>query len=118
MYTWKYQPAYLFSLYCTPMDVPSPTKGISSSKKSLKLCHFLVRFLMHGGCPPASITQSGLTTGKSVHGEPKSRTRRSIPPSAYSFKHYGTIPLQTPGLKIICSIKNPTQEIARQWATI
>ena len=33
---------------------------------------------MHGGCPPASITQSGLTTGKSVHGEPKSKARKSI----------------------------------------
>ena len=37
-----------------------------------------ISFLMHGGCPPASITQSGLTTGKSVHGEPKSKARRSI----------------------------------------
>ena len=36
------------------------------------------RFLMHGGCPPASITQSGLTTGKSVHGEPKSKARKRI----------------------------------------
>ena len=35
-------------------------------------------FLMHGGCPPASITQSGLTTGKSVHGEPKSKARKSV----------------------------------------
>ena len=35
-------------------------------------------FFMHGGCPPASITQSGLTTGKGVHGEPKSKARKSI----------------------------------------
>ena len=29
-------------------------------------------FLIHEGCPPASITLSGLATGKSVHGEPLS----------------------------------------------
>ena len=34
--------------------------------------------LMHGGFPLASITQSGLTTGKSVHGEPKSKARESM----------------------------------------
>ena len=39
------------------------------------ICAF---FLMHGGCPPASITQSGLTTGKSVHGKPQSKAKRSI----------------------------------------
>ena len=33
---------------------------------------------MHGGFPPASITQSGLTTGKSVHGKPKSKARESM----------------------------------------
>ena len=33
---------------------------------------------MHGACPPASITQCGLTTGKSVHGEPQSKARKSI----------------------------------------
>ena len=37
-----------------------------------------VCLFMHGGFPPASITQSGLTTGKSVHGEPKSKARESM----------------------------------------
>ena len=41
-------------------------------------------FLMHGGFPPASITQSGLTTGKSVHGEPKSKARESMYTSSIS----------------------------------
>ena len=39
---------------------------------------FEAYFLMHGGFPPASITQNGLTTGKSVHGEPKSKARESM----------------------------------------
>ena len=34
--------------------------------------------LMHGGSLPGIITQSGLTTGKSVHGEPKSKARESM----------------------------------------
>ena len=38
----------------------------------------LALFLMHGGFPPASITQSGLATGESVHGEPKSKARESM----------------------------------------
>ena len=40
---------------------------------SFKTDLFEAYFLMHGGFPPSSITQNGLTTGKSVHGEPKSK---------------------------------------------
>ena len=32
-------------------------------------------FLMHENCPPASITQSGLTTGKEVDGEVQLKKR-------------------------------------------
>ena len=77
---------FLWSQYALGMHLLSKVWGrhggctcqcVASRRQALPRwgCIF---FLMHGGCPPASITQSGLTTGKSVHGEPKSRARKSI----------------------------------------
>ena len=68
-----------YGLYRWDIELAS---GSSLAPKMLHLwflgVFFKMFFLMHGGCPPASITQSGLTTGKSVHGEPKSKARKSI----------------------------------------
>ena len=87
-------PAAWYTLQCLLRGVyfafllftlPPRSEHLLNVECLLRICAV---FFMHAGRSPASITQSGLTTGKSVHGKPKYKARRSIYNKSYMNLHF------------------------------